>query len=145
LAISDLASAHARRSSPTETTIPIGLGAYEAFGEAIAQTWLTGSFLFTTDAGWDLQTHLGLLRTQRKFEDESRHVMAALSTTLLYASDETRDAADVLAKAATGGFRAMSEARNAGADTAEAQRQAGTVFTKAVLAWRKAALADLTR
>jgi hypothetical protein len=80
--------------------------AYEAFGEAIAESWLSGGFLFTFKPpllGY-LHGMVGLMRTQRRFEEQTTAVMAALSTVLLYASTEMQEASASLLRAQTEGL-----------------------------------------
>jgi hypothetical protein len=68
--------------------------AYEAFGESIAQGWLMGGFLFTFKPQLVGYVHgmVGLMRAQKRFEEQTTLTMSALSTLLLYASSEMQEA-----------------------------------------------------
>jgi len=119
--------------------------AYEAFGESIAESWLTGGFLFTFKpplVGY-LHGMLGLMRAQRRFEVQTTAVMAALSTVLLYASTEMQEASASLLRAQTDGLAKIGRYERGSSEATEAQARAGVPFGQAFVAWRKAAQADL--
>jgi hypothetical protein len=119
--------------------------AYEAFGEAIAASWLTGGFLFTFKpplVGY-LHGMVGLMRSQRRFEEQTTAVMAALSTVLLYASTEMQEASASLLRAQTEGLAEISHHERGSPEATDAQARAGVPFGQAFVAWRKAAQADL--
>ena len=72
--------------------------AYEAFGESVAESWLTGTFLFTFQPqllGY-LHGFLGLMRAQKRFEEQTSLEIACLSNVLLYASSDMQEASAAL-------------------------------------------------
>lgn len=87
--------------------------AYEAFGASIAEGWLNGGFLFTFKPQLVGYVHgmVGLMRAQKRFEEQTTRVMSALSTLLLYASTEMLEASAALLRAQTDGLTEISRCR----------------------------------
>lgn len=119
--------------------------AYEAFGESIAEGWLNGGFLFTFKPQLVGYVHgvAGLMRAQRRFEEQTTRVMSSLSTLLLYASTDTQEASATLLRAQTEGLAEISRFKQGTPEATEAQTRAGGPFGAAFAAWRAAAQADL--
>jgi hypothetical protein len=119
--------------------------AYEAFGEAVAQSWLAGGFMFTFKPQFVGYVHgvMGLVRAQRRFEDETSWAISSLSSVLLYASTDVQDTSAALLNALSIGLAQIARCKPGSPEAAEAQRLAGGPFGEAFLAWRKATGTDL--
>lgn len=119
--------------------------AYEAFGEAVAQSSLAGRMIVTTAPRLvDIRLQSAVARAQKRFEEQTCLATAALATVLLYASDETRGAARDLLIALTTGLSDVGRHKPGTPDAAQALEQAMTQFGSAFGLWQKAALADLS-
>jgi hypothetical protein len=119
--------------------------AYEDFGESIAQSWIAGTFVFSTKPSFVGYVHqmAGLARAQKRFEEQTSLSMASMSILMLYASTEMQEASAALVRALGDGLAEMSRCKPGSPEVLEAQHRVGPTFGEAFLAWRKAAQADL--
>lgn len=120
--------------------------AYAEFGRTVAVVWQAAGLLLTFRPRLLGYVHgmLGLMRAQRRFEEQLAAVTAALSTVLLYGSTETQEAALGLFKVL--GEKLTEAGRSGKQGSAEVRRvyeAASLDLGDRVVAWRRAAQRDL--
>jgi hypothetical protein len=120
--------------------------AYEAYGSAVILTWQAAGTLLTFRP--KLQGYLhglaALVRAQRRFEEQNAGAAGALSSILLYGSSETQQAAVSVAGTLGKQLSAVASSGNQGSpEVFTAYGSASVDLGNAVVAWRKAAQADL--
>ncbi len=120
--------------------------AYEAFGASTAMSWQAAGLLVTFRPGFVGYIHgLALLvRAQRRFEEQVAATTAALGNVLLYGSLETQETALALFKTLGEQLAQAGSAGNPGSAASFSAFEAASLeFGNKMVAWRKAAQADL--
>jgi hypothetical protein len=120
--------------------------AYKDFGTVVAVTWQAAGLMMTfrpKPLGY-LHGLAMLVRTQRRFEEQNAVVVAALGHILLYGSSETQQAAAAVARTLGEKLAEVGRAGKVGSpEVSRAYEQASADLGDRVVAWRKAAKADL--
>lgn len=119
--------------------------AYETFSGAVAQSWQWGSFINTFTPAFVGYVHglMGLVRAQRRFEDQTSLIMTSFSSVLLYGSKAMQEASVALLNTLSQALTEMGRCKQGSPEAAEAQKRAGVPLGTAFVAWRQAAHADL--
>ncbi len=120
--------------------------AYKDFGTVVAVAWQSAGLLLTyrpKPIGY-LHGLAMLVRAQRRYEEQTAVVTAALGHILLYGSAETQQAAAAVARTLGEKVAHVRQAGKVGsAEVVGAYEQASVVLGNRVVAWRKEAKADL--
>jgi hypothetical protein len=120
--------------------------AYKDFGTVVAVSWQSAGLLLTfrpNPVGY-LHGLATLFRAQRRFEEQNAVVAAALGHILLYGSSETQRAAAAVARMLGEKVAEVGRAGKVGSsEIVRAYEQASADLGNEVVAWRKAAKADL--